>query len=203
MRCSKLVDRRPIPRLGLSRTELAVAIGVSTGSVDQMVSEGVLPPPRRWHSRKIWLVAEVEAYLNESGVERRWSIRRIVSCGESSESLPPRRKKSRIAASSSVKRFHASGRRLWILVSMPMSLRGRLAAEVESSGCRAVWVVKPSKFAAPTPAGKSVLLRATRERMSAWLGRVGPIPGHAGQCLDHGGQGLIAKIVQAPDTLAT
>jgi hypothetical protein len=30
-----------------------------------MVSEGVLPSPRLWHSRKIWLVAEVEAYLNE------------------------------------------------------------------------------------------------------------------------------------------
>ena len=30
-----------------------------------MVSEGVLPPPRSWHSRKIWLVSEVEAYLNE------------------------------------------------------------------------------------------------------------------------------------------
>jgi len=24
-----------------------------------------LPPPRQWHSRKLWLVSEVEAYLNE------------------------------------------------------------------------------------------------------------------------------------------
>ena len=54
---SKLADRRPIPRLGLSRAELAIAVGVSVGSVDQMVLEGVLPPPRIWHSRKIWLLS--------------------------------------------------------------------------------------------------------------------------------------------------
>jgi hypothetical protein len=69
MKSSKLADRRPIPRLGLSRAELAIAIGVSTGSVDQMVTEGVLPPPRTWHTRKIWLVSEVEAYLNEWPME--------------------------------------------------------------------------------------------------------------------------------------
>jgi len=61
----KLADRRPIVRLALNRTEVALAIGVSTSSVDQMVAEGALPPPRKWHSRKLWLVAEVEAYLNE------------------------------------------------------------------------------------------------------------------------------------------
>lgn len=42
-----------------------MAIGVSTTSVDQMVAEGALPPPRKWHSRKLWLVAEVKAYLSE------------------------------------------------------------------------------------------------------------------------------------------
>lgn len=61
----KLADQRPIVRLALSRTEVALAIGVSVGSVDQMVSEGALPPPRKWHSRKLWLVSEIEAYLNE------------------------------------------------------------------------------------------------------------------------------------------
>jgi predicted DNA-binding transcriptional regulator AlpA len=56
---------RPVPRLALNRIEVAAAIGISPVSVDVMVSEGALPPPRQWHSRKIWLVAEVEAYLTE------------------------------------------------------------------------------------------------------------------------------------------
>jgi excisionase family DNA binding protein len=30
-----------------------------------MVIEGALPPPRRWHSEKLWLVSEVEAFLND------------------------------------------------------------------------------------------------------------------------------------------
>lgn len=55
--------RRPVPRIGLSRAEVALAIGVSGNTVDLMVSEGVLPAPRRWHTRKIWLVAEIEAAL--------------------------------------------------------------------------------------------------------------------------------------------
>jgi predicted DNA-binding transcriptional regulator AlpA len=62
---AKLANRRPIVRLALSRTEVALSIGVSVTSVDQMVAEGALPPPRKWHSRKLWLVSEVEAYLNE------------------------------------------------------------------------------------------------------------------------------------------
>ncbi|MCZ4501015.1 MAG: hypothetical protein JWQ74_3570 [Marmoricola sp.] len=56
---------RPVPRIALSRTEVATAIGVSPDSVDTMVDEGVLPRPRRWHTRKIWLVAEIEAFLTE------------------------------------------------------------------------------------------------------------------------------------------
>lgn len=52
-----------IPRFGLNRVELATAIGVSANSVDLMVREGILPPPRRWHSRKIWLVADVLAAM--------------------------------------------------------------------------------------------------------------------------------------------
>ncbi|WP_412033237.1 helix-turn-helix transcriptional regulator [Nitratireductor aquimarinus] len=59
------VNRRPQIRLALSRPEVAIAIGVSTSSIDRMVSDGALPPPRIWHSRKLWLVSEVEAYLNE------------------------------------------------------------------------------------------------------------------------------------------
>ncbi len=64
-----LADRRPIVRLAFSRSEVALSIGVSAGSVDQMVEEGVLPPPRKWHSRKLWLVSEVEAYLNELPID--------------------------------------------------------------------------------------------------------------------------------------
>lgn len=56
-------QRRPIPRLALSRSEVSVAVGVSVGSVDLMVAEGALPQPRVWHKRKLWLVSEVEAAL--------------------------------------------------------------------------------------------------------------------------------------------
>lgn len=54
---------RPVPRLGLSRAEVAIAIGVCGNTVDQMVAEGFLPPPRRWHKRKVWLVSDVEAAM--------------------------------------------------------------------------------------------------------------------------------------------
>ncbi|TIQ98008.1 hypothetical protein [Mesorhizobium sp.] len=60
---------RPSFRLALSRNDLAIAIGVSTSSIDVMVTEGALPPPRKWHSRKLWLIAEVEAHLNEWPVD--------------------------------------------------------------------------------------------------------------------------------------
>lgn len=56
---------KPLPRLALNRTELAVSIGVSPTSIDVMVAEGALPHPRKWHTRKLWIVAEVEAYLME------------------------------------------------------------------------------------------------------------------------------------------
>ncbi|MBB4348005.1 hypothetical protein [Aliirhizobium cellulosilyticum] len=50
---------RNVPRLGLNRLEVAQAIGVSANTVDVMVDEGFLPKPRKWHSRKVWLVAEI------------------------------------------------------------------------------------------------------------------------------------------------
>jgi predicted DNA-binding transcriptional regulator AlpA len=50
---------RNVPRLGLNRLEVAQAIGVSANTVDVMVEEGFLPKPRKWHSRKVWLVAEI------------------------------------------------------------------------------------------------------------------------------------------------
>lgn len=56
---------RHVPRLGLSRAEVALSIGVSVNTVDAMVDQGILPQPRRWNSRKIWLVAEIEAAMLE------------------------------------------------------------------------------------------------------------------------------------------
>lgn len=56
---------RNVPRLSLNRAEVALAIGVSPNTVDVMVSQGRLPRPRRWNSRKVWLVHEVLACLNE------------------------------------------------------------------------------------------------------------------------------------------
>ena len=58
-------DLRSVPRLGLNRAELALSIGVSVNTVDKMVHEGALPPPRKWHARKIWIVSEVEAAMLE------------------------------------------------------------------------------------------------------------------------------------------
>lgn len=57
--------KRGVPRLALNRAELALAIGVSTNTVDLMVQEGYLPKPRKWHSRKIWIVTEIEAAMSE------------------------------------------------------------------------------------------------------------------------------------------
>lgn len=56
---------RSIPRLCLNRAEVAISIGVSPNTVDAMVREGFLPKPRKWHTRKVWLVSEIEAALFE------------------------------------------------------------------------------------------------------------------------------------------
>ncbi|RRI02289.1 hypothetical protein EH240_12535 [Mesorhizobium tamadayense] len=42
-----------------------------------MVTEGALPPPRTWHSRKLWLVAEVEAHMNEWPVDGEERFKRV------------------------------------------------------------------------------------------------------------------------------
>ena len=38
-----------------------MSIGVSPGTVDRMVEDGSLPRPRIWHTRKLWIVSEIEA----------------------------------------------------------------------------------------------------------------------------------------------
>jgi predicted DNA-binding transcriptional regulator AlpA len=67
----RAVDLHPnVPRLGLNRSEVAAAIGVSVNTVDEMVKDGRLPPARRWHTRKIWLVAEIMAWMTEWPVDQ-------------------------------------------------------------------------------------------------------------------------------------
>lgn len=64
---AKVVDTdRHVPRLSLNRSEVAMALGIAPGTVDEMVKEGMLPPPRRWHSRKFWLVREIESTISHS-----------------------------------------------------------------------------------------------------------------------------------------
>jgi len=57
------LTHRPVVRLALSRAEVALSIGVGVNTIDVMVAGGFLPPPRKWHSERLWLVSEVEAYL--------------------------------------------------------------------------------------------------------------------------------------------
>lgn len=52
-----------VPRISLNKAELAAAIGFCVNTVDLMVKEGYLPPPKRWKSRKVWLVADVAAAM--------------------------------------------------------------------------------------------------------------------------------------------
>ena len=61
----KAVGQPNIPRLGLNRAEVALALGVSVNTVDAMVADGSLPPPRRWHKRMFWRIAEIDAAMSE------------------------------------------------------------------------------------------------------------------------------------------
>jgi predicted DNA-binding transcriptional regulator AlpA len=66
---AKIESLRNIPRLGLSRVEVAIALGVAPNTVDEMVKEGKLPRPRRWHTRKFWRIPELEAAMSEWPVD--------------------------------------------------------------------------------------------------------------------------------------
>lgn len=63
------VKSQTVPRFLLNRTEIAIALGVSPTTIDVMVQEGRLPPPRTWHSRKFWRVSEIEAATSEWPME--------------------------------------------------------------------------------------------------------------------------------------
>jgi hypothetical protein len=45
---------RPVPFLGMNRTEAAAYIGVSPSKFDAMVIDGRMPPPKRIDSRCVW-----------------------------------------------------------------------------------------------------------------------------------------------------
>jgi predicted DNA-binding transcriptional regulator AlpA len=45
---------RPVRRRGLSRTEAAIYVGVSTTKFDQMIVDGRMPKPRRIDARRVW-----------------------------------------------------------------------------------------------------------------------------------------------------
>jgi predicted DNA-binding transcriptional regulator AlpA len=54
-----------LPRFGLSRGEAAHFVGVSPGLFDRMIDEGVLPSPRIFGARKLWLIPELQSAMME------------------------------------------------------------------------------------------------------------------------------------------
>lgn len=60
---------RPVPRIALNKSELAMAIGFSLNEIDQMIEDGALPKPRRRGRRRYWLTAEIEAALTDQPYE--------------------------------------------------------------------------------------------------------------------------------------
>jgi predicted DNA-binding transcriptional regulator AlpA len=61
--------RRPLiaahDRFGLSRTEAAEYIGVSTSLFDELVADGRMPPPKQINSRKVWMRPKIEKAFAE------------------------------------------------------------------------------------------------------------------------------------------
>lgn len=52
-----------LQKAGLTRAEAAFVAGVSPGTFDKMVDEGLLPRPRRYGTRLIFLRSEIELAL--------------------------------------------------------------------------------------------------------------------------------------------
>jgi hypothetical protein len=50
---------RPVPFLGLNRTEAAAVIGVSASKFDEMVQDGRMPPPKRIDGRCVWDIRQL------------------------------------------------------------------------------------------------------------------------------------------------
>lgn len=52
---------------GLSRAEAALYIGVSPGTFDRLVSDGIMPKPRRVRTRVLWDRVEVDIAFDAFG----------------------------------------------------------------------------------------------------------------------------------------
>jgi hypothetical protein len=77
--------------------------------------------------------ATLSSRLNRPLSASRASTRRMVSCGDNSLVTPLPRRKSSSATSGSGSAAHAYGRRVWTVIPLPMSSRGRLSEFVETS----------------------------------------------------------------------
>ena len=53
----------PPPR-GLGRLEAAAHVGVSPATFERMVAAGLMPPPRRIFSLKVWDLGELDAFFD-------------------------------------------------------------------------------------------------------------------------------------------
>ena len=73
-----LSEMRPIPRRGLSRTEAAMYLGISSSKFDELRKRGQVSPPRLIDGRKIWdlldLNRDFEAFPVEGGAEEDWDV---------------------------------------------------------------------------------------------------------------------------------
>jgi predicted DNA-binding transcriptional regulator AlpA len=65
---------RPVPRRGLSRSEAAIYLGVSTSKFDELVADGRMPRPRFIDSRKVWDVYELDMAFDDLPREHSPSI---------------------------------------------------------------------------------------------------------------------------------
>jgi hypothetical protein len=50
---------RPVPVLGMSRTQAADYIGISPSKFDELVKDGRMPPPKRIDTRCVWDVRQL------------------------------------------------------------------------------------------------------------------------------------------------
>src|SRR5262249_34548944 len=60
-----IIWSEPALRLGLNRQEAALLIGVSAATFDQLVRDGIMPPPRRIGSRTVWDVRQLVRRFDE------------------------------------------------------------------------------------------------------------------------------------------
>ena len=51
---------KPVMRRGLNREQAAAYVGVSPGTFDAMIAEGLMPPPKRYRTRTIWDVQALD-----------------------------------------------------------------------------------------------------------------------------------------------